>query len=640
MRRLATPLWIAATVPLVCTVMYLAAPLLRGAQAAVNAEVDEHVERARRMLHQYDPSAERLSELLQSLSALDVDVTPSGEKVDRLLEEYRSVLEAAEETLKARARQTRATQDELEDRYRAAGGTKAAASQPPGFGVNVAAMAAAMRQGLSTRDDLLARNERLVQDALTEISEGLATTVSDAEGAHHPLAQRLKGLLLRFRAAVLQRSAWRTRSRGDDARYALADLLVRARQLQIEKGLVEQSQVRRQIDALHQDADALRQKVDDRRTRLAKLDETIADLQQRIDSHRKIAEPARRKMETLQDEGANLLAPDGYDAFAVEYARASVDYRNAVAEAHRLEFGTLQNARIDDSGDYILGQFVPADPDRPVVVLRGLAGYRNDRDTLAGELKGLDETLSGVEADAGSLEQLAQGYAAHASEAGAEFDEMRSRAASLYTELETHLSGADAEVDQAVNTLNQAVAALKLALDRVSERNRNAKDVISKLSPDARDRSPNRFRSEDTWLTGQINNDLGQINYLLGSILYDRFAGAAEDYELALRIREALELSDIGPDFFAARRDAAREKGLAALRDAISFFERSSRDLDRHWTLAAQVGDAHFLLSRFESDPYPYILSAIENLTQAVTNRENKPFTQTIRTRLKQLQAR
>ena len=472
MRRLATPLWIAATVPLVCTVMYLAAPLLRGAQAAVNAEVDEHVERARRMLHQYDPSAERLSELLQSLSALDVDVTPSGEKVDRLLEEYRSVLEAAEETLKARARQTRATQDELEDRYRAAGGTRAAASQPPGFGVNVAAMAAAVRQGLSTRDDLLARNERLVQDALTEISEGLATTVSDAEGAHHPLAQRLKGLLLRFRAAVLQRSAWRTRSRGDDARYALADLLARARQLQIEKGLVEHSRIRRQIDALQRDADALRQQVDDRRTRLAELDETIADLQQRIDSHRKIAEPARRKMETLQDEGANLLAPDGYDAFAVEYARASVDYRNAVAEAHRLEFGTLQNARIDDSGDYILGQFVPADPDRPVVVLRGLAGYRNDRDTLAGELKGLDETLSGVEADAGSLEQLAQGYAAHASEAGAEFDEMRSRAASLYTELEKHLSGADAEVDQALNTLNQAVAALKLALDRVSERNR------------------------------------------------------------------------------------------------------------------------------------------------------------------------
>lgn len=640
MRRLATPLLIAATVPLVCTAMYFAAPLLRGAQAAVNAKVDEHVERARRMLHQYDPSAERLSELLQSLSALDVDVTPSGEKVDRLLEEYRSVLEAAEETLKVRARQTRATLNELEDRYRAAGGTKAAASQPPGFGVNVAAMAAAVREGLSTREDLLAGNERLVQDALTEISEGLARTVSDAEGAHHPLAQRLKGLLLRFRAAVLQRSAWRTRSRGDDARYALADLLVRARQLQIEKGLVEQSQIRRQIDALHQDADALRRNVDDRRTRLTELDELIVDLQQRIDSHRKIAESARRKMETLQDEGANLLAPDGYDAFAVEYARASVDYRNAVTEAHRLEFGTLQNARIDDSGDYILGQFVPADPDRPVVVLRGLAGYRHDRDTLAGELKGLDETLSGMEADAGSLEQLAQGYAAHASEAGAEFDEMRSHAASLYTELEKHVSGADAVVDQAVNTLNQAAAALRLALNRVSERNRSARDVISNLSPDARDRSPNRFRSEDTWLTGQINNDLGQINYLLGSILYDRFAGAAEDYELALRIREALELSDIGPDFFAARRDAAREEGLAALRDAISFFERSSRDLDRHWTLAAQVGDAHFLLSRFESDPYPYIQSAIENLTQAVNNRENKPFTQTIRTRLKQLQAR
>ena len=104
MTRIASILLIAAAVPLLFCAAYLLSFLLVPDHAVVMAEADKHLEHARRLLSRYSHNHERLARILVELERDGVNVAPSQGQIEPLLEQERSLLEEADETLNTRSR--------------------------------------------------------------------------------------------------------------------------------------------------------------------------------------------------------------------------------------------------------------------------------------------------------------------------------------------------------------------------------------------------------------------------------------------------------------------------------------------------------------------------------------------------------
>jgi hypothetical protein len=629
----------AAVVPLVVGGMYVASPLFSSSRAKLAAETDERSEAVRRMLDKYAGNERLLADLLADLERLGVDVALDDARITAILEEDRSILEDAGEELRERTGGAEASRRrELEDRYKLAGGaTDAAMVTPGGFGNNVSQMTRTIRQAVKSRSALLAENKKLLSQALGQIESALSESRGDASGRDHLNAQRMKGLVLLAQASEHRRQAERMRRVVHAQRETLVDAIVLVNRLVAEQELLEASGVHDRIDALNQDVDASREAVAAAETELKSLEATIADLVTRIDAYRDSARRARDEMDALEDAGVDLLDPSGFETFADAYARASSEYRKATSQAHRLERGTLEDARIDDSGDYVLGQYVPADAAGSIEPRRGLIDYRDDYELASADLAGLRETLASLERSVADLEVLAEHFETRTAEAAEQESEIRSQAPELYKPFAERAGAADESFGRAIAKAKSAAQAFRAASGVADTRVRDARDRLSEASQTAQENSAAKARSEDRWLGGQCKNEIGQARLLLGSLWTQRFQAAALDHDLVARAIEALDLPEVDAALFAQRRDEARESARTTLRAAVSDLERSGRELN-NWTVAAEVGGAHYLLSIVEGDVH--VGTAIGNYENAVQGREDLPAAQPIVRRLAKLRTR
>ncbi len=630
---------IALLTPLLSGLLYVVVPVLRSPVRLVNAEADEHVERARRLLSAFGENEERLSELVAQLAAQGVDVTLSGGEAERILEANRDVVEEMDEAMSARSRSVGAR--ELEERYRAAGGTDdSPLVEPGGMGRNIAAIMRTARAGIQGRDRLIADNARLLDEALSEVSAALAVSRGGVDASQHGDAHRLKGVILSAQAGALEREAFRARLRAEGPRTELSGLSIEVARLEVEQELVARSRIGEQLDVLHAGADTIDRAVQDGRAKIRRLDEIISDMEARIEASQDRAEAARREMERLEKEGADLLDPQGSKLFGERYQRLSEEYGRHIAEAHRLQFGTLGSARIDDSGDYLSGAYVPAAADGQIVEQRGLVGHRHVRETAANEVEALSSSLAETRERIGELSGLMEEYAVAASGAAEALADRRARAAEVYATFEKQVNEADAILERAAGKVRSAIQAFRAAGSACTARARAAQEELGRLSTSAQERSVHRRVGEDRWLLGQSGNETAQARYLLGSILHGRFAAAAIDHETAVWAKRSLEIASADPSVFADRRDAAGVEGAQALRSASAEFERSSRDLGGNWTVSAEAAAAHYLLSLVEHPDH--VETAIDNYEAAVDNMpsDGGPLTQAIIDRYEQLRNR
>lgn len=640
MTRPLSTLIIAAAAPVLAGVLFFAAPMLRSDAAVLNVEVHEHVERARRLLLAFGENQERLAELLGHLNGAGVDTELGGDAAERIIEDNRDVVDDATDVLKRRTRGPAATRiNEVEQRYAELGGTGSTPLVAPGgLGGNISAIIKSVRQGIRERDRILAENRALLDEALKEADSAIAASRGEANGSEHGHANRIKGIILSAQAASLHREALRTRERSNVYRSALAAAMAEVGRLTIDRELVGRSTVLDRLDALREETERVRRVIETRKADIARLQSTIGDLEGRIEGLRDDARTMRAEMETLEEEGADLLDPRGAASFAEHYSALSRDYRSAVAEAHRLEHGTLTGARIDDSGDYVRGAFVPDVPGGEIARQRGLVDYQHDLATAVSDRAGDRETLAGLEERIRDLSALAEDYTRRASDATTRLAEVRARGAETYAAFEKLVQEADALFEQADRKARAAVQVFRVSGGSVSARASAARDRIDGLSPASRDRSPFKPVSEDRWPAGQLNNETGQARFLLGSIRFARYAAAAADHALASSAKAELELPEADPAVFAERRDAAREAGIEALRAAAADFERSFRNLGNNWTVPAEAAAAHYLLSLLEHPGH--IRTAIENYQKAADNIPDNPTTQRIIDRLEQLSSR
>ncbi len=630
----------AAAVPLIFCAAYFASSLLVSDRAAVMAEADRHLERARRLLIKYSHNQERLASILADLERRGVNITPDRGEIEPLLETDRSLIEEANETLRARARDEAAVKlRELEERFQAAGGSvDGDVVAPATLGGSLAQMSRAVADALRARDAVVQENERFLNEALGVVDQALSVTHGSVSGDVHPQASRLKGIILMAQSGVDYREAVRLRERSQEPRRRFVEVVAQARQLAVEQTLAEQSGVSDRLETLRKDADEIRGTLANLRENVQTLDAVIADIERRIAAAQEKARNARRAMEELHDKGVDLLDSDGFEEFAAGYSELSETYRQGIAEAHRLEFGTLRNAQIDETGDYLRGEFVPATPDEEIEIQRGLVDYRHERAVTALSIERYLQALEDVTTNISEFESLLARYEQAASEAAAELENVREQAASAYRLTLERSSASDEAFEQSARKARGALAAFKAAVQATNDYTRSARDRISGASPAVQERSPFKLLSEDEWLTGQASNELAQAYYVLASILAHQHETAEEDRIMAIVARAELGIDEADPDAFAAVSEAARADAVEAARSAVRELEKAGRSLDNNWTVAAQAGAAHYLLAVLENPAH--LETALANYEAAVQNREDEPFAHAIVDRKEQLQDR
>ncbi len=607
-------------------------PSLQSDQTAVTADVRYGVERARRLIDQVGENEERLEVVLEGLRLADV-AELDDDTVAELTEADRELLDEAGERLGDILNSTRAERRALHERMQNAGG-EVIPSPRPTFGANASQMAAAIREGLRARDRILAENDSLLAEALTVVREALAVQQGEASGRSDPAPLRLEGAILYSQATGAQRKARWLRERARRPRTELAVLSGELDRLGRGGAVVEASEIDARIDAAKTQRAERQAARDALREAVASLARTIADLEARLARHQSEADEARAALDALAQKGIDFSDPQGFRKFSVMYAGQSKLYREALRQAQILEFGTLANASLDDSGDFLEGAYVPDGGSGDVSPQRGLYHYRAELAEREQQAAAAQEALAAVESQVAAMEQDRAMLARSAEDAAAQATGARETASIAFEDLTALLDEAAELEEVAIGKLDSAAGAFRAAARAAQTRSREAGDAISGLNRDAAQRSAKSVVAEDRWSPASSQARVADTRLRAAMIHYDRYRDSSTVASLLAELAQrGLDLADI--EAHEDEAESARQSGLEAAKEAADTLLTAGRSLNNHYSIAAEIASAYYLQSLLgEPDVLQY---AIRNYEAAVEGREDSPFAQQYVERLKQL---
>jgi hypothetical protein len=537
---------------------------MQSPQAKVAALAGKDAERARRLLNQFSDNEERIGALLDALAQADVDPNLKPEDVQRLLEEEdgRSTVEEQDAKLKEVLRAGAGQAAQLEERLlRAAYGSKWQEHQESrrlGLGGNVQQMGSALQQGLKERDRLIKENQALLAQALQAVEAALAQTVGKARGDAEIDPNRLHGVVLHHLAEAKRREADALRRRAGAFLDRLVSLGVEARDFELEKNLRTASGIATQIA----DAEAKRAQAE---AALAKAKTAEADLQSKIDAMKatiaelqSTADAARAQMERMEEQGARLDYAGGFEQFARQFNDLALRYREALAQAHALEMGTLRNARIDSSGDLIKGQYVPADPGTPVAPDAALPGLERELATAQLGVTAAHGALAACRDELPRLNAMQAEYRQRGIVAEARLIKVAETAGKAYGDFERLAAEAETAEEESVKRYTRSMGAFNTAARAAQERASTADSALANLSEEAKARAPAQSVAADAWFEQQFKVNAADAQIRLGSLHYrvwsedERIAKALADLPASLGLRE------VAPDAWTQKATAAK----------------------------------------------------------------------------------
>jgi len=135
-----------------------------------------------------------------------------------------------------------------------------------------------------------------------------------------------------------------------------------------------------------------------------------------------------------------------------------------------------------------------------------------------------------------------------------------------------------------------------------------------------------------------MNNELAQSFLLKASITAARWQTASWQIKTAQSAAAAEPSLDLDIAQWQQTAETDRTNAIESARRAVREFEKSSRDLNRNWTVAAQAAAAHDLLAWLESPAHRE--TAISNYEASIKGRESEPFAHPFVDRLNQLKSR
>jgi hypothetical protein len=269
---------------------------------------------------------------------------------------------------------------------------------------------------------------------------------------------------------------------------------------------------------------------------------------------------------------------------------------------------------------------------------RGLVDFVHDREEAVVDRDGLAATLQDARTSIEELTSLLDRYDRVAADATERLNALAAAAGTDFEAFERIVGEADDLWQRAQGKARGALQAFRASGTAANTLTRDAQSRLDALSPTSQERSAFKPLSQDRWLGGQMSNAGAQAEYLLGAIAAVRYEVDIADLALVSAVRQHLSLGAADPVAYEQKRDTDRQEAIDQLRSAVGDFERSHRELASNWTIPAQLGAAHDLLSRVESPAH--LRTAIQNYQNAVDNGSPGPYMALIADRLEQLQNR
>ena len=598
-----------------CGIGWLVVPALQGARAAVDAETSVRLERARRLLDQYNAALAYQALLIERLSEQGVEIDPDDLSED-VADDYQQL------------------HAEMWEAYRPVDWPEV--GEPTPAYARYGNVPGEIRSGLAATARLVRENEGLLDDAEHAVDHALAVIEGEESSRTDAEGNRLKSTILYYKGLAKRVEAQLHRRESDRYRRELVSLATDVRASQAGQTLVADTRIDAQITRLKAKASELEASVGKDREAVAALDPRIRDLEARSLAAEARAAQALRDIEMLKDQGIDFADPNGAENFQTRFERLDQLYREATREAHALVHGTYPNARIDQSGDYLTGQYVESGSDGDPLVEYGLLHYRSERAVLTAKIEVKEHGLDDLRSNIGRLEGMKGAYLDTQNEVAQRITGSVDVASEVYTELNRAESEAFAVEDEALGLLDRSLRAAKQAAQYADSWLREAGDCTRGMSMEAKSRSAFGGRLNDGWMGGFIAAQEADARLAKAWIQHARYDAAKQNTELLADVAELLQLAEADVESEQTKMAEAHDAGLEEVEEAMAVLQRSHGRTERHWTVTAQAAGATYLLALFGHEEY--VAEAVQAYHAAVQGRENEKFTQVFIARISRLE--
>ena len=597
--------------------VWLMPSVMQDAKSAVQCDASRGVERARRLLHEYDATLPFNVMILNALDDEGISID-TDDMSDDLADDYQEIHES------------------IWDAYRPSdfrGDSVRPASAAYGR------IAGDIDQGIREQDRFIEDNDRLLGNAMVAIQQALALSVGSESSRSYAEANRLKGVIQYHQGQRDRSAAQVLRVEVDRQRAMLIGFARSVAQLETGQSPAQNEALDETESALSAGLTEVERLLADDRARLRDVDGRVADLSKRLADARQRRDTARQAMKTLRLSGADLGDPNGIERFRMEMTKQDKTYRDAAREAHALEFGAYTSARLDFPGEYLTARFVE---DRPTSVLSrefGLVHFRQEQAVLSATMEARQNRRDGLQT---AIDQIAGVRASQQATRRATDKQMR-RAIALGGETYDRLRKLDSEAfaaeEDALLLFDQAAKSFSQAARNTDAWISEAQQATQGLSPEARDRSALAARTSDGWMSGHIAAQEADARLARAWIYADRYRAYEDQATSLATVADRLQLAEADAEAEQAKSRNSRDAAAEEVEAAMEALRRAHRKApEGNWTFTAQGAGVTYLMTLLGYDAY--LPEAIEGYRKALLGRETEPYAKVFSKRLAELEDR
>lgn len=596
-------------------------PWLQESRSAVDAQASELLERARRLFHQYHAGLDRKAQVLDQLrdSEIDVDVRDRQRLLETAEEEYRNY------------------HTELWALFPPTDWPSGGEDKPRPARASYGNLERQIGDGISARKSLLEANRKLLEEALAAVGQALAVRRGEVSASTHAEALRLK-------AALLYHLGMREQIRGQIARADAEPLLHKLKGLASEAAasapltsVVKDSGVEDRIGEVRATIQEAEKQLEKNRASLARLESKVKELESQKTAALARLEETREALDALRAAGVDFTRHDGVEHFAAQVTEKDRAFRQAMRNLHRIQFGDYADARIDDSDDFILGQYVAPDGSTGSTMEYGLSHYQHARTAQTAMVRAAEQAMDGLHGYVARLEAQRNANQATEDRAVAQVSRVQTESKESFEAWTALDSKARALEDEALKLLDQSATQARQAVNATNQWLQSAREKTQSLAAAAALSAFDK-QQKSRWMSAYTAAQEADARLAVASVQAVRYQSAEAAGAV---LADAAGLLGLDEDVAQEQETAAQEAhdaGVEAVNQTLAILEKVHAEVGKHWTVTSQQAAAVYLLALLG---HPSFLDdAVEAYRLAVKGREDKPHAQRIVSRLKQLEAR
>jgi len=611
-------------------------PQLQAPATVVSREAEEGSERARRLLDQYDAVADS-AQTAAARAGMDEGLT--DERIRELVEEdTRKVQDVLEEEarrindmLKSAVSRLRQHDQKFAD---LGGDSSAGQLGSVRFGNNANAMAKSMSDGLKGSETATRRNSSILKRAANVAGDALKATAGDASGSDSFVANRMRGVTLFHQGLSFDRKARLARAEADSVLAALAQVQLQVGTLKGESKIVKSSGIEGAISKQQTqlaDAESAHKAILES---VSTLESKVEVTKRQIDEQSTLATGLRDQLDALESRGVQYEGSNPGDDFSREYSSLAAKYRAALRLGQELRQGTISGAHLEAGGELVSGRYVPDRDGEAIQYEPGLDELERRLVKLGWEQTGTKQILEDETAALDRLNDIKQSHTAKAEVATTALSAKTQQAEALLEDFQRLFAEVASLEDEAIGSLELAQRSFSAAKRAAQARMSDLPD----LPQEKEALSTGKLIKEDRWLVGQMASQSADSGTRAAMVLYDRYTHLAKAIVVFESMESAVTNVDLKIDEMKELRASTKKKAESLLDDAIDGFEGAARGFKSHWSVAASLAGADYMLALFD---HPELVgAAIANYQSVVKDRETQSHVRPFAKRLKQLRNR